>query len=128
MTYEELKDKVNNLQLEDLSHGIHLEEFPFNRGFEIAGLGITPQADYANRVDGINPDYTNDNYWVIYKGHLLAKNRRIPVTPEVVETLPAHKVFEKYFQMIKDIEKSILRYQAGILGNSIAEMKGRSMQ
>ena len=108
MTYEELKNKLNNLHLEDLAHGIHLKELPFNRGFEIAGFGITPQSDFANRVDGVNSDNVNDNIWVIYKGHLLAKNKRITVNPEVIENLFEDKAFDRYYQMVKEVETTIL--------------------
>ena len=106
MTYEEMKEKIYRLQLEDLAHGIKVKELPFERGFEIAGLGITYREDYP--LDR-SPDHIVEGYCVIYKGSIFKKSRSGSYKPQIIEQLPCDKAYDKYFEMLKDMERKTIR-------------------
>lgn len=97
MTYNEMKQKVYALQMEDLAPGIKVNELDDPRRFEAAGLGIIDmsQLDYYGPV----------GLYAIYSGEWNSPGRKI--IKEIVPWSDA-EVFGEYFSMLKDIEATIL--------------------
>lgn len=97
MTYEEMKEKIYALQLDDLAHGIKVNELDNPRRFEAAGLGIIDmsQLDYDGPI----------GLYCIYSGDWNSSNRKI-----IKKIVPSteNDVFGEYYLMIKNIETDIL--------------------
>lgn len=99
MTYNEMKQKVCELQLEDLGHGIQVNELYNPRRFEAAGLGIIDmsQLEYYGPI----------GLYCIYSGEWHSSNKEI-----IKNIVPSTNVdvFGEYYLMLKnriaDIEKS----------------------
>lgn len=97
MTYKEMKQKVYDLQLEDIAHGIKVQEFDNPKRFEAAGLGIIDmsQLEYYGPI----------GLYCIYSGSWNSSCKKI-----IKQIVPSTNVdvFEQYYLMIKDIEASII--------------------
>lgn len=97
MTYNEMKELVYALQLEDLSHGIKVCELNNPKRFEAAGLGI---------IDASQIEYHGPiGLYYIYSGDWNSKNRKIikRIVPETDVD-----VFGIYYEMVQNIEQKIL--------------------
>lgn len=96
MTYEEMKQKVYALQLQDLVHGIKVNELDNPKRFEAAGLGIIDmsQLDYYGPI----------GLYCIYSGDWNSSDKKI-----IKKIVPSTEtdVFEEYYLMLKDIEAYI---------------------
>lgn len=106
MTYEEMKQKVYKLDLESLAHGIKVKELFFGKAFEVAGLGIT-NLEYFVPIS--QADYVSNGYCVIYKGTLTNRSKPNLSEPEIVEQLPCNEAYDRYFEMVKEIETKMLK-------------------
>ncbi len=97
MTYNEMKQKVYALQLEDLAHGIKVNELDNPRRFEVAGLGIIDmsQLDYYGPI----------GLYCIYSGDWNSSDKKI--IKRIVPTTESD-VFGEYYLMLKDIEADIM--------------------
>ena len=97
MTYEEMKQKVYELQLWDLAYGLRVEEHQNPQRFEAAGLGIV---DLSQPSCGGEP-----GLYEIYSGRWYSFNKR---TIKIISFADCN-VFEHYFAMVKDIEKALIQ-------------------
>lgn len=97
MTYKEMKDKIYKLQLEDLSHGIKVNELDNPKRFEAAGLGIIDlsQIKYCGPI----------GLFEIYSGSWNSPNKKTVQT--IVPSIDVD-VYETYFKLVKDIEYQII--------------------
>ncbi len=97
MTYNEMKQKVYALQLEDLTHGIKVNELDNPKRFEAAGLGIIDmsQLDYYGPI----------GLYCIYSGDWNSSDKKI--IKKIVPTTESD-VFGEYYLMLKDIEADIV--------------------
>ena len=98
MTYNEMKELVYALRLEDLAHGIKVHELNNPKRFEAAGLGIID----ASQIEYYGPI----GMYFIYSGEWNSNNRKIikRIVPETNVD-----VFEEFYTMIKNIEQQILK-------------------
>lgn len=98
MTYNEMKELVYALKLENLSHGIKVHELNNPRRFEVAGLGIID----ASQIEYYGPI----GMYFIYSGEWNSNNRKIIkyIVPETDVD-----VFGEFYTMIKNIEQQILK-------------------
>lgn len=97
MTYDEMKQKVYALQLEDLSHGIKVYELDDPTRFEAAGLGIIDMSQIHY--------YGPIGLYCIYSGGWHSPNRRT-----IKNIVPSTNVdvFGEYYSMVKDIEATLV--------------------
>ena len=106
MTYSEMKEKVYALQLEDLAHGIKVNELDNPVRYEAAGLGIIDmsQLEYYGPI----------GLYCIYSGDWHSPNKNI-----IKNIVPSTNVdvFEEYFMIIKDIETAIVNRNYRRLSN-----------
>lgn len=91
MTYDEMKQKVYELQLEDLGKGIQVNELYNPSRFEAAGLGIIDMSQIAY--------YGPIGLYCIYSGEWHSPNKET-----IKEIVPSTNVdvFGEYYLMLKN--------------------------
>ena len=93
MNYSEMKRKVNELQLEDLAHGITVRELENPQRFEAAGLGIIHDVSVYHGP--------NIEMYHIYSGSWDSRNKKIVKT--IVESSTVDDPYGEYYKMLTNI-------------------------